>query len=120
MLLRENLLEMLGSQTPLDDNTDFFGLGMDSLQALRLRAVLLKNLPITGSSLGMNVVFDFPTIDALTKELLLLQEGVASKAVPIEEQMQAMIERYGTFPQHVPVDNAEEGQYLVSLQLFLT
>ena len=114
-LLRSNLSDMIGSQAPLEDDTDFFSLGLDSLQALRLRTILLKNLPIMGSALGMNVVFDFPTINALTQELLLLQNGIVSQEMPIEEQMQAMAEKYGTFPAHVPFQNAKDGQYLVSL-----
>ena len=114
-LLRSNILKIMGPGTPLEDSSDFFSLGMDSLQALRLRKVLLKNLPIKGSAMGMNIAFDFPTIDTLTRELLLLQRGEASKVIPIEEQMQAVIEKYGAFPAHVPRENSSEGKYLVSL-----
>ncbi|TVY91689.1 Adenylate-forming reductase [Lachnellula willkommii] len=112
-LLITNILEIMGPATPLDDSSDFFSLGMDSLQALRLRKILLKSLPIKESSLGMNIAFDFPTINALAAELLLLQKGEASQSIPIEEQMQAVIEKYGIFPAHVPRENTNEGQYLV-------
>lgn len=109
-------MDILGPLISFDDKTDFFALGLDSLQALRLRGVILKNLPIKSSSVGMNVVFDFPTVDALTKELLLLQKGAASVAVPVEEQMKALIEQYGVFPPHAPHENANGGHYVVSSQ----
>jgi hypothetical protein len=109
-------LEILGEGTLLEDDTDFFSLGMDSLQGLRLRKVLLKNLPIKTSGVGMNIAFDFPTINDLTAVLLLLQRGEKFQDTPIEEQMQAMIDRYATFPAHVPRENLNLGKYLVKLR----
>ncbi|KAL3421040.1 gluconokinase 3, partial [Phlyctema vagabunda] len=111
-LLRTSLVEMLGPATVFEDSTDLFSLGMDSLQALRIRKVILKSLPVKGSALGMNVAFDFPTIDSLSHELLLLQNGEASKVIPVEEQMQTLIEKYGAFPAHQPRENANKGQFL--------
>jgi hypothetical protein len=105
----------MGAGISLEEHSDFFAFGMDSLQALQLRKVILKSFPIKGNALGMNIAFDFPTINALTEELLLLQKGESSHATPIEEQMQAVIEKYGTFPAHVPRENNSNGRYLVSL-----
>lgn len=86
---------------------------MDSLQATRLRRILLKSVPIKASALGLNIAFDFPNINSLTAELLLLQQGLASKSISPEQQMQALIEKYGTFPPHVPRENSTEGLHIV-------
>lgn len=111
--LKENICTLNG-QTELHDDTDLFSVGLDSLQALQLRSLILKKLPISGKALGMNFVFDFPSVNALTGELVLLQDGQTSKSTPVQEQMAQLIEKYGSFQRHVPKPNSNEGQYIVS------
>lgn len=103
----------LNGQTELDDDTDLFSVGLDSLQALQLRSLILKKLPVSGKALAMNFVFDFPSVNALTRELVLLQDGQASKSIPVQEQMAQLIEKYGSFQHHIPKPNSNEGQYIV-------
>jgi hypothetical protein len=74
-----------------------------------------QKLPYQGQRFRHEYRFRLPTVNALTEELLLLQKGEASHATLIEEQMQAVIEKYGTFPAHVPRENNSGGRYLVSL-----
>lgn len=112
-LLRQSIADILALLSPLEDNSDFFALGMDSLQATRLRKVLLKHLPIQASAIGLNIAFDFPTINSLTAELLLLQQGLSSESISPEKEMQALVEKYETFPSHMPRENATEGIHLV-------
>lgn len=112
--LRKNLLEIFGAKYTIEDSTDLFSLGMDSLQALRLRTTILGSLPIPASKLGMNIVFEFPCIKSLTAELLLLQKGGASESIPVEQEMQQLIDRYNDFPLHEPYANSDEGDYVVS------
>lgn len=114
-LLRQSIADILVSSLALEDTSDFFALGMDSLQATRLRKVLLKHLPIKASTLGLNIAFDFPTINSLTAELLLLQKGLSSESISPEKEMQALVEKYGTFPSHMPRENVTDGIHLVSL-----
>lgn len=111
--LRENILA-LSRQDKLADDVDLFAFGLDSLQALQLRSMILKKLPVSGSAIAMNFVFDFPSINTLTAELLLLQEGQNSKAVSVHHQMSKLIEKYGTFQPHKPKSNSSDGQYIVS------
>lgn len=91
---------------------------MDSLQSTRLRGSILKKLPIPETSLGINIVFEFPSIDALTLELSQLQKGDGpSQTGSVEEQMRDLIERYDEFPAHISQDNSENGEYLVNFPL---
>ncbi|OBT64985.1 NRPS-like protein [Pseudogymnoascus sp. 23342-1-I1] len=110
--LKEEICNLNG-QTKLDDDTDLFSIGLDSLQALQLRSLILKKLPISGKALAMNFVFDFPSVNALTEELVLLQDGQTSKSIPVQEQMAQLIEKYGGFQHHVSKPNPNEGQYIV-------
>lgn len=117
-LLREKIHELLPDvpSESIEDSTDFFSVGLDSLQASRLRNVILKKLPIPESSLGMNIVFEFPSISLLANELSLLQKGNApSLAVPVEDQMHDLIDKYDDFPDHVPRENSTDGECIVRL-----
>lgn len=111
--LKEEICTING-QAGLDDDTDLFSVGLDSLQALQLRSLILKKLPVSGKALAMNFVFDFPSVNALTGELVLLQDGQTSKSIPVQEQMAQLIEKYSSFQHHVPNPNSNEGQYIVS------
>jgi hypothetical protein len=115
--IRSELSRLLSLRDPeaLRDDTDFFSIGVDSLQAIQLRGILSKQLQTNGKALGQNIVFDFPTIVSLARELYVLRIGGtdSSKAISAEDKMRALIEKYGSFPKHVPKDNTLEGQYLV-------
>ncbi|OBT57643.1 NRPS-like protein [Pseudogymnoascus sp. 24MN13] len=110
--LKEKICTLNG-QGELDDDTDLFSVGLDSLQALQLRSLILKKLPVSGKVLAMNFVFDFPSVNALTRGLVLLQDGQTSKSIPVQEQMAQLIEKYGSFQHHIPKPNSNEGQYIV-------
>ena len=62
------LLEMSDSST-LDTNRGFFDFGMDSLMAVSLRTRLEQQL---GCKLVASTIFDFPSVERLTKYLLSL------------------------------------------------
>lgn len=97
----------------LGDDTDFFSLGVDSLQAIQFRGILSKRIDVGGQKIGSNIAFDFPTVRALARQLYCMRTGVTSEAVSIEDQMKALITKYGSFENHVPVQNDREGQYVV-------
>jgi hypothetical protein len=105
------------SSCPLEDDTDFFSVGIDSLQAIRLRGVLSKNIQTNGEKLTSNIVFEFPSIAALAQELYRLRTGGTSTSVSTTEKMEELIAKYSTFDAHIPMPNANEGNYLVILPL---
>lgn len=117
VFIREQLRSILSSkaQAALTDDADFFGLGMDSLQATQLRSVLMKMLNTNGQQLGLNVAFERPTISDLARYLDSLVSGAMDSGVSIEEQMRALVSKYSQFEQHKPVPNGLNGGYIVSI-----
>ncbi|KAI9369802.1 hypothetical protein BJX61DRAFT_545228 [Aspergillus egyptiacus] len=114
--LRKSLLEIASIEpSGLQDSTDLFSLGVDSLQSLRLRSVILKTLDLGGQKLSQNFVFENPSISAMAEELTRLRLGNGpQQQVPVEERMEKLIEKYGNgFKTHVPVPRDEDGQYIV-------
>lgn len=87
--IRDQLMSILRlkNQSVLTDDADFFGLGMDSLQATQLRSVLAKSLNMNGHRLGLNVSFEYPTINQLARYLYSLSSGNRDGGEPIEGQM---------------------------------
>jgi hypothetical protein len=106
--LRDSLLDGLRLPDPaiLTDDTDFFTLGLDSLQALRIHSKVLKNVNIGGKILGQNVVFEHPTLNALSSYLTGLRDGELERQIAPEDQMRALVEKYSNFQPHAPGDAA--------------
>jgi hypothetical protein len=102
--LREALSRVSGRDSDptgreeVGDDTDFFVLGLDSLQALQLRSQILRSVDLGGKTLGQNVVFDFPSIDKLCAYLLGLAGGQKAKEVAVEDEMRRLIDELGNFP----------------------
>ncbi|KAL4734330.1 hypothetical protein BDV11DRAFT_209474 [Aspergillus similis] len=113
--LRKELPAIVPARTPDDftDEADFFSLGMDSLQASQLRSVLVKSLDTKGHKLGLNVVFEHPSIASLSRYLYSLTSKTLEATASIEEQMEALISKYSDFEQHVPRPNGLSGKYIV-------
>jgi thioester reductase-like protein len=107
--LRSEILASLSEdrQPKLNNGTDLFSLGVDSLQASRIRSAILKRGMDTGQqTVSENFVFDFPSIQAMADELTRMQAGgpmaVTSTA---EDRMQALIDEYRSgFEAHKSVD----------------
>jgi hypothetical protein len=116
IFLRAEMVQLLDLKDPtvLGDDTDFFSLGVDSLQAIQLRSILSRRIDLGGQKMGSNIAFDFPTLRTLARKLYCMRTGETSEAVSVEDQMNALICKYGTFEKHLPVPNELEGQYVVS------
>jgi hypothetical protein len=114
--LHTEMVRLLSLKDPslLTEDTDFFSMGVDSLQAIQLRGILNKRINTGGQKLGSNIVFDFPTLRALARKLYCLRTGETSKTISVEDQMAELITKYGTFDQHMLEANDREGQYVVS------
>jgi aryl carrier-like protein len=108
--LRKFLREALGQVTgraldkeTVSDDTDFFVLGLDSLQALQLRSRILRSVDVGGKNLGQNVVFDYPSIEKLCSHLLAMAGGQgASGQGAVEDVMRELIEELGNFQPKEP------------------
>ncbi|KAB2570370.1 Non-canonical non-ribosomal peptide synthetase FUB8 [Lasiodiplodia theobromae] len=113
--IRAEVAQVLGLQDDqqLSDEQDFFGLGMDSLQTTRLRTAFVKKLDLGGKQLGLNCVFDYPSVSALARHLYALRTGEDSRQISKEEEMQALIEQYSTFREHIPQTRQVEGEYVI-------
>lgn len=114
--LRTELLEIAPMlvTSVLKDDTDLFSLGVDSLQSIRLRSVLLKSIDIGGQTLPQNFVFEHPSLQAMAEELIRIRLGQAKKAQPtLEQRMTDLIKKYSHFEQHVPVDRGVQGEHVI-------
>lgn len=115
--LRKELLEIatIPNAAALQDDTDLFSLGVDSLQSIRLRSVILKSIDVGGQKLSQNFCFEYPSLEAMATELVRLRLGESQvEKSSIEERMMALIEKYSSFPKHVPVQRqASDGECVV-------
>jgi hypothetical protein len=113
--IRKALTEILSPSTShILDDTDFFSVGVDSLQAIQIRSVISKNIQTNGDKLGSNIVFDFPSINSLARELYRLRTGGAADTESHITTMEKLISKYSKFEPHVPKQNSREGKYIVS------
>lgn len=104
--LREQILELSsvsGEVQSISDSTDLFSLGIDSLQSTRLRAKILQEIQLRGNTLPQNVVFEYPTISKLADAIVSIRDRKAIDTQDVTKEMERLVEKYGTFPQHVPV-----------------
>ncbi|CAF9919359.1 MAG: hypothetical protein ALECFALPRED_001136 [Alectoria fallacina] len=98
---------------------DFFAAGVNSLQAIQMRGLILKNLDLGGDSrkLGQNVIFETANVACLAKHLYALR---VNKETPAQDEdgigeMQAMINKYSMFKKHVPGSSAAPQGHVVVL-----
>lgn len=96
--LREMVTKSLPQGTNFTDETDFFSLGLDSLQSIQIRAEILRSVKTT-SKLTQNVVFDHPSVDKLASYL-----SGSSTQTSVEDEIASLVEKYSTFsaPQSKP------------------
>lgn len=112
--LRQKVQAVVGeSESILTDETDFFGLGIDSLQATQLRTAIVKAINLKGKKLGLNVVFDYPNIRSLARKLESLQTGMAESSISTESEIERLITKYRNFDKHVSCNNGLDGQFVV-------
>ncbi|KAK6437711.1 putative NRPS-like protein biosynthetic cluster [Oleoguttula sp. CCFEE 5521] len=104
--LRTQLLDVasMPAGAVINADTDIFSLGVDSLQSIRLRSAILKNLDVGGHKLPQNFAFDHPTLQAMADELTHLRLGNSAVDKPdIEQRMTALIDKYSQSEQHTPI-----------------
>jgi acyl carrier protein len=87
----------LDAARPFDDDQPLSDLGLDSLMAVELRSVLSSELGLS-RSLPATLVFDYPTIMALTtylaEEVLMWEKAPASEPdSPKQDDLAAILSR---------------------------
>lgn len=97
VFIRETLTKSLPEAKDIDTSTDFFSLGLDSLQSIQIRNEILKTVDIGASKLGQNVVFDYPSIATLSAHLLSLRTGQIEEEISISTKMQDLIDKHSNF-----------------------
>ncbi|PNS20352.1 hypothetical protein CAC42_5802 [Sphaceloma murrayae] len=86
----------------LSTTTDFFSLGMDSLQALRAHSAIIKSFNTNGHKVGQNVVFEHPNLTDLTSFLKSVASGDELEVKNPEVVMAELLQKYSTFTPHAP------------------
>ncbi|EJU02829.1 L-aminoadipate-semialdehyde dehydrogenase [Dacryopinax primogenitus] len=88
----------LESYSKIEENMDIVSLGLDSLQATRIRNALQREIDLGGQRLHTNFVFEHPSVGAMARSLWHISSGRTSTAVkadPTEFVLQ-LVEKYST------------------------
>lgn len=114
--IKKELVEtlMLDDASKIQCDTDFFSLGLDSLGATQVRRKIVREVK-TGGKVGQNIVFEYPTLSKLAGYLYRLRAGENEVVDSQVDVLNALIEKYSNFPQHVPGNSNPDGDYIVSL-----
>ena len=99
----------------INDSTDFFEAGVDSLQAITARGIMMRELDLGTTNLGQNVVFEYPNISILAEHLYSLRTGEKMGQKDEIELMGELIQKYSTFSRHIPGEDKGDGEVVVSL-----
>jgi hypothetical protein len=89
---------LLGIQLE-DSNTDFFSAGVDSLKAIQMRGLIIKNLALGGnvSKCTSMIVYDCGNGEKLAKALFAIRTGDVEDVEDETAMMTALIEEYSKF-----------------------
>jgi thioester reductase-like protein len=85
----------------LEENTDFFDAGVDSLQAIKARSFLKRGLNLGTSDLDQNVVFEHPSVEKLAAHLFALRTGEKVEQEDEIHTMSQLIQKYSSFEKHL-------------------
>jgi carbohydrate kinase (thermoresistant glucokinase family) len=95
--IRTAVTKSLPQAEDIDRSADFFSLGLDSLQSILIRTDLLKTVDVGGNKLGQNVVFEYPSIAALSAHLYGLRTGTVEEQTSVKQTMQNLLSKYSGF-----------------------
>ncbi|PYH91829.1 NRPS-like enzyme [Aspergillus ellipticus CBS 707.79] len=82
---------------------DFFAEGLDSLKAIHLRRLILRDFKVQDSKgISHNIVFETGSITRLADHIQAIQSGHEEEAEDEVSMMPGLIEKYSTFTTHTP------------------
>lgn len=99
----QDLIEQLvravlpGDMVSVDPDANFFELGMDSSRAIQLRKAISSQINLNGERLELNIIFDFPSVRALSAKLEALAAGTEGNQVSSVQAMAALVSQFGQF-----------------------
>ncbi|KAG2146015.1 putative aminoadipate reductase [Suillus bovinus] len=83
----------------LEDDTDLFDFGLDSLQSSRIRNTIQREIYLGGKKLAPNTVFEHPSITQIARLLIALSsgnEGALAQRNPLEIVLE-FVKKYSSF-----------------------
>lgn len=106
--------QVLGSQVP-NISTDFFAIGMNSLQAIQMRGSILRDLDLggNGKKLGQNVVFEQGNIENLARDLHHLRLNQEIEKEKSTSMMSDQISRYSDFKRFLPSSAGKSNKHVI-------
>ncbi|KAF1922747.1 acetyl-CoA synthetase-like protein [Didymella exigua CBS 183.55] len=95
--LLQRFQESLGVELSATD--DFFALGIDSLQCMKMWSLMKKELDLGGrqSQLGQNVLYETGNIQALARHIDALRTGNTEEAKDAYQVMQDLVAKHSSF-----------------------
>ena len=100
-----------------NSETDFFSAGVDSLKAIQMRGLIIKNLDLGGnvSECGSMIVYDCGNAVRLAKKLFAIRVGEVPRTESDEiDQMEGLIEEYSKFEVRAGGSKPPESHVVVS------
>jgi hypothetical protein len=97
----------------LDAQADFFAAGIDSLKAVQIRGLIIKNLDLggNGASLPSMAIYESASIEKLAKRLYGLRAGdVKGEGDDETKLMEKLIKKYSSLPKFVPQHGQADGK----------
>lgn len=84
-------------------DAEFFAEGVDSLKAMHLRRLILRDFNLDGcESIGQDIVFESGNIARLAAQINDLQNGKKTTVVSEISMMPKLVDKYSTFHKHIP------------------
>ena len=100
-----------------DRRTDFFVGGVDSLKAIQMRGLILKNIDLGGNveKCKSLIVYDCGNAERLAKVLFSIRNGdvVADSEPADDDQMSSLITKYSEFQRHSSGNTSDSESHIV-------
>ncbi|QDS74306.1 putative secondary metabolism biosynthetic enzyme [Venturia effusa] len=97
----------------IDRSTDFFDLGIDSLQAITARGYIMREIDLGSKTLKQNVVFEHPNIERLARHLYSIRTGDVLEDRSELQVMAELVQKYSVFPERSPGLSTPDGETII-------
>ncbi|KAG2036041.1 L-aminoadipate-semialdehyde dehydrogenase [Suillus americanus] len=97
--IRDIIAKTVGPIDSLEDDTDLFDFGLDSLQSSRIRNTIQREIYLGGKKLSANAVFEHPSITQIARLLVATSsgnEGALARRSSLEIMLE-LVKKYSSF-----------------------